>query len=70
MAVTVAVLNAHALYWNLHRYTVGLTNQTINILLRRVAATGRLGAVVGRDGRWPAAWPWLVVATAPDRRPT
>ena len=33
MAATVGLLSAHALYWNLHRYTVGRSSQTINILL-------------------------------------
>ena len=33
VAATVAVLNTHALYWDLHRYTVGLDSRSLNILL-------------------------------------
>ncbi len=33
MSATVGLLSAHALYWNLHRYTVGRSSRTLNILL-------------------------------------
>ena len=33
MSATVGLLSAHALYWNLHRYTVGRSSRTLDILL-------------------------------------
>ena len=32
LAVTVAVLNAYAVFWNLHRYTLGFTDRGLDIL--------------------------------------
>jgi hypothetical protein len=68
VAATVAVLNTHALYWNLHRYTVGLDSRSLNILLGAWQPPG--GSVL-----WLAAMAGAgvlsvaIVVTAPLRSP-
>jgi hypothetical protein len=68
LAVLVAVMNVHALWWNLHRYTVGLTDPGLNILRGKWQPPGgsvlwlALMAAVG-------VFAVVIVATAPTRSP-
>ncbi len=68
VAATVGVLSAHALYWNLHRYTVGRSSATVNILLGKWQPPGgsALWVVVMVLA---AALGVVVVAFSPDRSP-
>ncbi len=68
VAATVGVLSAHALYWNLHRYTVGRSSRTLDILLGKWQPPG--GSAL-----WVivmvlvAALGVAVVAASPDTSP-
>ncbi len=68
VAALVAVMNTHALWWSLHRYTIGLTNPGLNILRGRWQPPGGsvlwLALMAGAE-----ALAVVVVLTAPTRSP-